>query len=344
MINIIYILPSEKKPTGGIKITLDHSQIINQIGKNFNSKIIFLKKKKTSKWKNSLNKIINFRDENYKGWKFNDVSIDLKNKEKWFGEQINYKNNLDFDKQKDFVILPEIFAHFAQDFLIKKKINYAIFVQNGLALNFTNDNQALKEVYSKAKIIISVSKHIKECIKKAFKINDKKILEINQSFERHNLSLEKKQNLITYMPRKLPKHSDLVLFFLRNELPKKWKILAIENMNHKSVIKNLKKSKIFLSFSNLEGFGLPPVEAATLGNFVIGYTGEGGKEYFKKPMFKKIEQGDILNFVAEINRTIVGKFSKNLIKIHVTKLLNKYSKKNQNKKIINLLNNIKKYY
>ena len=27
--NIIYLLPSEKKPTGGIKVILDHSQIIN---------------------------------------------------------------------------------------------------------------------------------------------------------------------------------------------------------------------------------------------------------------------------------------------------------------------------
>ena len=36
--------------------------------------------------------------------------------------------------------------------------------------------------------------------------------------------------------------------------------------------------KIFLSFSSLEGLGLPPVEAALAGNHVIGYTGEGGNE------------------------------------------------------------------
>ena len=43
--NIIYLLPSEKKPTGGIKVILDHSQIINKTKNNYNSKIIFIKKK-----------------------------------------------------------------------------------------------------------------------------------------------------------------------------------------------------------------------------------------------------------------------------------------------------------
>ena len=31
--------------------------------------------------------------------------------------------------------------------------------------------------------------------------------------------------------------------------------------------------------SNLEGLGLPPLETTIAGNKVIGYTGEGGKEY-----------------------------------------------------------------
>ena len=33
--------------------------------------------------------------------------------------------------KKDFIILPEIFAHLAKDLCIKSKIPYAIFVQNG---------------------------------------------------------------------------------------------------------------------------------------------------------------------------------------------------------------------
>ena len=60
------------------------------------------------------------------------------------------------------------------------------------------------------------------------------------------------------------------------------------------------KSKIFLSFSHLEGFGLPPIEAAIAGNKVIGYTGRGGSEYWKKPIFTEIPHGNISKFVYEI--------------------------------------------
>ena len=49
----------------------------------------------------------------------------------------------------------------------------------------------------------------------------------------------------------------------------------------KKLINYLSKSKIFLSFSNLEGIGIPPIEAALAGNKVIGYTGGGGIEYWK---------------------------------------------------------------
>ena len=58
MTNIIYILPYEKKPTGGINVVLQHSELINKINNKFKSQIIFIKKKKTSKWKQSFNKFI----------------------------------------------------------------------------------------------------------------------------------------------------------------------------------------------------------------------------------------------------------------------------------------------
>ena len=47
----------------------------------------------------------------------------------------------------------------------------------------------------------------------------------------------------------------------------------------------------------MEGFGLPPLEAAIAGNKVIGYDGISGKEYWKKPIFTEIENGNLLNFV-----------------------------------------------
>lgn len=49
-------------------------------------------------------------------------------------------------------------------------------------------------------------------------------------------------------------------------------------------------SRIFLSFSDLEGLGLPPIEAALCGNYVIGYHGGGGREYWRAPTLSRLTQ------------------------------------------------------
>ena len=43
----------------------------------------------------------------------------------------------------------------------------------------------------------------------------------------------------------------------------------------------MRLATIFLTFSNQEGFGLPPVEAMACGCLVVGYHGHGGKEFLK---------------------------------------------------------------
>ena len=62
------------------------------------------------------------------------------------------------------MIVPEIWAHFANDLLIKNKINYAIFVQNGYAMNFTLDYKNLFKSYKNSKFILSYSRNISKCI------------------------------------------------------------------------------------------------------------------------------------------------------------------------------------
>ena len=151
----------------------------------------------------------------------------------------------------------------------------------------------------------------------------------------------KKNNIITDMPRKLPQHSELVLFFLRKHLPKNWKIKKIHNFNERKVFNYMLKSKIFLSFTHFEGLGMPPIEAAIAGNKIIGYTGEGGKEIWKKPIFIEIKNGDIINFV----KTIIKNLKHNLdIKKSINqrkKLIEKFSIDNERKNLITLINKIK---
>ena len=140
------------------------------------------------------------------------------------------------------------------------------------------------------------------------------------------------------MSRKLPQHSARVVSLLKVYLPFNWIIKDLNNMHEKEVFKNFYLSKIFMSFSDLEGLGIPPIEAALFKNKVIGYTGEGGNEYWKKPIFTFVRSGDIKSFVRHVIKNLdiknnnLSKQQKNLSKI--------FSKEQEEASIKKFLKNI----
>ncbi len=99
-------------------------------------------------------------------------------------------------------------------------------------------------------------------------------------------------------------HSELLIPLLNDSIPSEWRIEAVDGLSEKDVAKKLSESQIFLAFSDFEGLALPPIEAALSGNFVIGYTGQGGKEYWHEPIFTEIQSGDIVEFYEKINSKI----------------------------------------
>ena len=84
---------------------------------------------------------------------------------------------------------------------------------------------------------------------------------------------------------------------------------------------------------------MPPIEAALAKNIVIGYPGEGGKEYWKKPLFNEIPQGNILKFLSEIMKNIKRK--NNGFESYRKKLVEKYSAKNELKYLKQMVKKIK---
>ncbi len=213
-------------------------------------------------------------------------------------------------------------------------------------MNSTNNFINLRKSYEGAKLIITTSKYTVNYLRTMFPNINKKIFRVNLSIDDKKFKIKKKSNIITYMPRKLPAHSDLLLFYLKNLLPKDWKILPLINITEKNLIHNLSISKIFLSFSNFEGLGIPPIEAALSGNKVIGYIGGGGSEYWKKPIFTKVENGEIEDFAKKIVSNIKS-YKTNWIKI--TKkdrllLARNYSKKLEKESLILLSNKILKFF
>lgn len=112
---------------------------------------------------------------------------------------------------------------------------------------------------------------------------------------------------IAYMPRKLRTQAERVVQALKRrpglaDIP----VVVIENMSNAERDKVLNESLIFLAFSNMEGFGLPPAEAMAAGCLVIGYTGVGANEFFTAETGFVVEQNDTPRMVAKIEEVIMS--------------------------------------
>ena len=97
-------------------------------------------------------------------------------------------------------------------------------------------------------------------------------------------SLDKKTNTISFMPRKRPIEAPYIRDMFRFNYPdyRDWVWQELSNQSEAEIANNLGQSKVFLSLSRLEGFGLTPLEAMASGCIVAGFTGIGGREYANK--------------------------------------------------------------
>lgn len=326
MKSIIYICPKgTNKPTGGIKIIYKHVEILSK-----------------HLPKETRCKILHFEDLDYNCG--------------WFSHNVEFKKNLSFDSNKEFAIVPEWMAVYHTKILQKLNVKYAIFVLNSFYIykkpkgNFTDFE--IYEAYKKAEFILSCSNEITDFIKLIFPEFQKKIARVNISVDNKKFYcseeiFKNKENLITYMPRKKKNNSEILLFILSRLLPKSWKVKSIDNLTELEVAKCFKKSKIFLSFTELEGLGLPPIESALCGNYVIGYTGQGGKEFWVPPIFDEIIPGDLRKFATKVISKVKDLDKNNCIfdklKPYISKLAEKYSVEKEQRSLLPLIDLIKNF-
>ncbi|MDG1720393.1 MAG: glycosyltransferase [Bacteroidia bacterium] len=90
---------------------------------------------------------------------------------------------------------------------------------------------------------------------------------------------------------------------LRNNL-NDWVIKDLNHSSHEEIILAMNESSIFLSSNLDEGFSLPSIEAMASGCLVIGYSGKGGKEYFKPEFSMPVPEKDIQKFAIKLEEGI----------------------------------------
>ncbi len=263
----------------------------------------------------------------------------------WFEHDVSFKKNQIFNPGNDFAVIPEIMVLPHAKMLSDIGVRYAIFVQGGYIMDaYSQHFDELALAYKNAALILAISDDTADCIATAYPWAADKIIRIFYSIDATKFkSSQTKENLITYMPKKLARHSHLIKFFINQRLPADWHFKALHGLDENGVIQLLGKSKIFLSLSELEGWSMPPVEAALCGNHVIGYTGEGAKEYWKAPIFTEIYCGDIKKFVNTILMKIeqLNSASSDVsFDASRTKLVEKYSKIAEKQSLISFLNRV----
>ncbi len=110
-----------------------------------------------------------------------------------------------------------------------------------------------------------------------------------------------KKNIIAYMPRRRPLDVQIVTKLLKDRgHVKDFELRPLDNLTRNEVAQELREASIFLSFSELEGFGLPPAEAMLAGCLVVGFTGVAGAEFLDREVGFPIEDGNVMEFVTTV--------------------------------------------
>ncbi|MFY0643015.1 MAG: glycosyltransferase [Bacteroidia bacterium] len=149
-----------------------------------------------------------------------------------------------------------------------------------------------------------------------------------------------KKRIIAYMPQKMESDAKFLLntLAIRNKC---WdyEFVPIVGKTYHQVAQILKETLIFLSFSYREGLGLPPLEAMASGCIVIGYSGNGGNEFFGTKYFNQIEEGDIISYASKVEE-IIEEYGSNRQRLDQLReegssyVLERYSKTNTEKALI----------
>jgi hypothetical protein len=264
MPRILYACPDSNVPTGGIKVIYKHVELLRELGHD--AYVMHLARE------------------------FSRCT--------WFASAAPVVH-LHALRSDDLVVVPEVMIELTYD-LHKHGVRFCVFVQNGyLVLPHTNVN-AVRECYSWAEAVFSISDDTTSLQTELFPECAGKIVRVQYSVDPGLFHPEQKERTVLYMPRKLPTHARNVVPWLASQFPD-WSFVELDGLSETEVAEEMRRARIFLAFSDLEGCPVPPIEAALSGNIVVGYPGWGGEEYWREPNFRRVEMGNLREFARKFS-------------------------------------------
>ncbi len=210
-----------------------------------------------------------------------------------------------FSSEEDIVVLPELWARKYAGQLALLGVPYVILVQAGYFIGKGNAKE-LRQAYAQARAVWCVSDDTLDCVCQAFPEARPHTRRFHVAVDKARFQPLTKRNWISYIPGKLPRHAELLRLFADPHLPAGWEWKPLVGLSEAAMAETLGQSRIFVALAEMEGFGLPPLEAAFAGNQVIGYHAQGGREYWSAPMFTTIAHGDIVALAQALVDCAIG--------------------------------------
>ena len=313
---LLFICDDVNSPTGGVKQIYRQVDVLNSNG--FNAFVLHRHYRFKCTWfKNQthvayyyplFDLLDNFSNTNEYGRSVLGILLSIKSFYKkniieTFLKIKNKSKNISVQPD-DIFIFPEIYGPKMATIL---KGNSKIIYNQGAYQTFFNYDLLGKETpYLNEELIATIvnSENAKEYMNYAFP--NMTTVRVRCGIDSKNFFINaQKKRKIAFMPRRLRVDLVQVINILKfRGVLDNWELVAIENMNEKQVADTLRECAIFLSFSINEGFGMPPAEAMACGCVVVGYSGKGGKEFFKDDFCYPIEDRDVLSYVKTLEKVI----------------------------------------
>jgi glycosyltransferase involved in cell wall biosynthesis len=118
---------------------------------------------------------------------------------------------------------------------------------------------------------------------------------------------EPKEPWIGYMPRRNVEdgHQVLSILAFRGAL-RGYEVVEIEGVGETDAAALLRRCLVFLSLGYQEGFGRPAAEAMACGAAVVGYHGNGGREFLRPEFAHPVPTADIRAFAHELEKVLTS--------------------------------------